>query len=225
MVTDDREPHPNPLMRLLEPTWRVERPLDDTLAALALDAKICDIGAGGRRIRPDAVCVDVAPGPNVDLVGDAHALPLDDAAYDLAVCTGTLNLCHDPAKVVSEFNRVLRTGGLVHLEVGMFQPYNPEPEDYWRFTLAGLRLLFDRGGFDQVRAGTHIGPMSALATSAMYLSGRLLEGEGLARKAARGASHAVFGPLKYLDGLIPKDKLARTPFGYGIYFVGKKRAS
>lgn len=220
-MTDDREAHPNPFMRLFEPTWRVEKPLVETLEGVPPEHRICDIGAGGRRVREDAVCLDVAPGPNVDVVGDAHAIPLDDDQFDLVICTGTLNLCRDPYRVLDEFKRILKPGGLVHLEVGMFQPYNPEPEDYWRFTHAGLRLMFRRTGFAEVRSGTHIGPMTAIATSAMYLSGRLLEGEGAVRRAARGASHAMFGPMKYLDALIPKDKLERTPFGYGIYFVGR----
>jgi SAM-dependent methyltransferase len=217
-----REPHRNPLKRLMETTWQVAQPLADTLAETPAGARICDVGAGGRRVRPDAVCVDIAAGPNVDVVADSHELPLEDAGFDLVICTGTLNLCRDPAKVLSELQRILRPGGRVHLEVGMFQPYNPEPEDYWRWTLPGLRLLHARAGFQEVRSGAHIGPMSALATSGAYLAGRVFEGPSPVMKAARGVSHLMFGPLKYLDALLGADRLARTPFAYGIYYVGRK---
>lgn len=219
-----REPHKNPLLRVLEPTYQVEKPLQATLSGLPAGASVCDIGAGGRRVRPDAVCVDIAPGPNVDVVADSHDLPLEDGRFDLVICTGTLNLCREPDRVLSEIARVLKPGGLVHLEVGMFQPYNPEPEDYWRWTLPGLRLLHDRCGFDEVRSGAHIGPMSALAASGTYLVGRLFEGPGPVNKVARVASHALLGPMKYLDAFISEDKRARTPFAYGNYFVGRKRA-
>lgn len=208
-------------MRLLEPTFQVQNPLSVTLDELASDAKVLDVGAGGRRVRDDAVCVDVAPGPNVDVVADAHELPLEDGRFDLVICTGTLNLCHSPEKVVSEFRRVLKVGGIVHLEVGMFQPYNPEPEDYWRFTRAGLRLMFSRVGFEEVRTGRHIGPMSAIATSAMYLAGGIFSGSNPVAKLARGASHVVFGPLKYLDRVIPENRIDDMPFSYGIYYVGR----
>lgn len=220
-----REPHRNPLRRLLEPTWQRTRPLQETLAETAASARICDVGAGGRRVRPDAVCVDIQPGENVDVVADSHDLPLPDGEFDLVICTGTLNLCEDPAKVVSEFLRILKPGGLLHLEVGMFQPYNPEPEDYWRWTQPGLRLLHERVGFEHVRSGAHIGPMSALATSGMYLVGRVFSGPNLFAKALRGASHAVLGPVKYVDGLISDEVIGQTPFAYGIYFVGRKPAA
>ncbi|MCA9548411.1 MAG: hypothetical protein KC933_00150 [Myxococcales bacterium] len=44
----------------------------------------------------------------------------------------------------------------------------------------------------------------------------------MAMKAVRGASHLVFGPLKYLDALLGPERLAKTPFAYGIYYVGTK---
>lgn len=219
-----REPHKNPLKRWMEPTWQVAQPLKVTLEDVAAGERICDIGAGGRRVRPDAVCVDITDGPNVDVVADSHDLPLEDNSFDLVICTGTLNLCREPEKVLGQVQRILRPGGLIHLEVGMFQPYNPEPEDYWRWTLPGLRLLHERVGFAEVRSGAHIGPMSALATSSMYITGRVFEGQGVLPKAVRAASHLVFGPIKYLDGLIPADKLQRSPFAYGIYYVGRKLA-
>ena len=50
-----REPHKNPIKRLMETTWQVTRPLAETLAETPEGARICDVGAGGRRVRPDAV--------------------------------------------------------------------------------------------------------------------------------------------------------------------------
>lgn len=211
------------LGKLTSLTWQRDPQVRHTLAEVPEGGRICDLGAGGRRVRPEAVCVDLAPGPNVDLVADAHELPFPEAHFDLVLCTGTLNLCREPERVLAECARVTAQGGLLHLEVGLFQPYNPEPEDYFRWTLAGLRLIADRAGYDQVRAGSLIGPMSAFTNSATHLAGHLFAGKSPTRRAARALSHLVFGPLKYLDALIPEAQFHDTPVAYGLFFVGKKR--
>ncbi|MCA9548410.1 MAG: class I SAM-dependent methyltransferase [Myxococcales bacterium] len=122
-----REPHKNPIKRLMETTWQVTRPLAETLAETPEGARICDVGAGGRRVRPDAVCVDITAGPNVDVVADSHDLPLESGTFDLVICTGTLNLCRDPAKVLSELQRILRPGGASTSRSGCSSPTTPSP--------------------------------------------------------------------------------------------------
>lgn len=210
------------LPELLRPTWQVNPQLERTLEGLGPSARIADVGAGGRRVRPDALCVDVAAGPGVDLVADAHALPLPDASFDLAICTGTLNLCRNPRQVLTELHRILAPGGLLHLEVGMFQPYNPEPEDYWRFTRAGLEAITGDAGFTRVRAGVHMGPFSAFSNNAVMLASKVAEGPGLPRRLVRGGTQVALFWLKYLDHLLPADVLDDAPFAYGLYFVGRK---
>jgi ubiquinone/menaquinone biosynthesis C-methylase UbiE len=55
-------------------------------------------------------------GLDVDLrVGDAQALPFDDASFDTAVCTLSLCTIPDPATAIAEMHRVLRPGGLMLL--------------------------------------------------------------------------------------------------------------
>lgn len=217
-----REPSARLFQRWLEPTWQPDPPLPKTLAQLPPGARICDLGAGGRRLSPETRTVDVTPGPEVDVVADIHHVPLPDQSFELVVCTGTLNLCRDPGQVAKEMARLLVPGGWVHLEIGLFQPYLPEPEDYHRFTLPGLRLLFGQVGIEERRSGAHIGPMSALSTAALYLVADLLPGPAFWRRGLRGASHLAFGPLKYLDAALPQATREQGPFAYGIYFVGQK---
>ena len=50
------------------------------------------------------------PGAALD-VGDAHALPFEDATFDTVVSTYSLCNIPDPRRAVSEMNRVLRPGG------------------------------------------------------------------------------------------------------------------
>lgn len=48
-------------------------------------------------------------------VGDAQALPFDDATFDTAVCTLSLCAIPDPGAAIAEMRRVLRPGGLLLL--------------------------------------------------------------------------------------------------------------
>jgi SAM-dependent methyltransferase len=205
-------------------TWQAKPQIERTLADLPDSARIVDLGAGGRRVRPNVTAVDVLPGEGVDIVADIHALPLEAGVYDLAICTGTLNLCHDPRRVLAEVYRVLDNGGLFHLEVGMFQPYNPEPEDYWRFTIPGLKKLLEDAGFEIVRTGAHIGPFSAMTNNAAFLIGKIFAGPSLPRKLIRGAGEVAFAGVKFLDALLPEKMLNEAPFAYGIYAVARKRS-
>ena len=49
------------------------------------------------------------------LVGDAHALPLDDASFDRARADRVLQHLANPAQALAELRRVVRPGGLVTL--------------------------------------------------------------------------------------------------------------
>jgi hypothetical protein len=105
----------------------------------------------------------------------------------------------------------------------MFQPYNPEPEDYWRFTRPGLARLLEDAGFEVVRGGVHIGPFSAVTNNAVFLISKVFEGPGLAKKLVRGTTQAALSAVKFLDALLPEEKLNDAPFAYGIYAVARKR--
>jgi SAM-dependent methyltransferase len=112
---------------------------------------VLDVGCGVKPYFPffssvasEYVGVDVVANPNVDLVGPVEALPVDDASFDLVLCTQVLEHADDPAKAVSELHRVTAPGGRVLASTHGVQWYHPSPNDYWRWTHTGLRLLFER---------------------------------------------------------------------------------
>lgn len=207
------------VLRLLPAPVVVPRPqIPRTLALLPPGARVCDVGAGGRRITPDIVTVDAFPGPGVDIAGDIHALPIPDNSFDCVFCTGTLEHVRDPATAVRELLRILKPGGIVHVDVPFIQGYHPDPVDYWRFTLEGLRLLC--AGFDEVESGTYIGPTCGLVWIARewangWTSNRILSNLLLIPVAL------VTAPFRYLDYLLIRSSRSHH-VASAVYFRGRK---
>jgi SAM-dependent methyltransferase len=85
----------------------------------------------------------------VDLVADIQDLSeLDDSSLQMVLCTQVLEHVPNPALALSEFSRVLATGGFLILTVPHLSMLHEEPHDYWRYTRHGLRELLEKQGFD-----------------------------------------------------------------------------
>jgi SAM-dependent methyltransferase len=140
-------------------TWVVRaallRWLESQVAELRSRAplRILDVGCGVKPYYPlfaaiasEYVGVDVVETEWADVVGPAEALPVDDASFDLVLCTQVLEHTDDPAHAIRELRRVVAPGGRVLASTHGVQWYHPSPNDYWRWTHTGLRLLFERNG-------------------------------------------------------------------------------
>ena len=115
--------------------------------------RILDVGCGVKPYFPlfapiasEYIGVDVVENPLADLVGAVEHLPVDDASFDVVLCTQVLEHSDDPAQAVRELRRVTRPGGRVLASTHGVQWYHPSPNDHWRWTHTGLRLLFERNG-------------------------------------------------------------------------------
>lgn len=91
-----------------------------------------------------------------DLPGNPHAsiaigpdgtVPVPDASVDVVMSTQVLEHVTDPAVYLSECRRVLRPGGQLLLSTHGMMVYHPDPDDYWRWTCAGLRRAVGDAGF------------------------------------------------------------------------------
>lgn len=201
------------------PTVAPRNELGSTLEMLSPTAQILDVGGGGRRIRPGVIEVDYVPVPGVDVVGDIHRLPLADNSFDCVICTGTLEHVANPWQAVSELCRVLKPGGLVHIDVPFMQAYHADPTDYWRFTLDGLRLLCRE--FEELVAGVHIGPSSALVWITREWVNSLSDNRYLSNLMLLPVAW-LMAPLKYLDyWLIGNARAHRA--ASAVFFRGRKR--
>ena len=202
------------------PTWQPFPPIPETLRLLPSGARIVDVGAGGRRITPDTLTVDRSPFPGTRVCSDAHQLGLRDASVDAVFSTGTFEHIARPDQALREFRRVLRPGGVIHIEAPFVFPFHPDPEDHTRWTLDGLCALCTRAGFEQVRAGVHLGPASAVNIVLIYYARSWFSGRR-ARRLAEAAASLLLTPHKYLDRFLIRRDSARD-IAAGVYFVGRK---
>ncbi|MBW8792225.1 MAG: methyltransferase domain-containing protein [Streptomyces sp.] len=94
-----------------------------------------------------------------DLPGNALAdlelrpdgtVPLPDHSCDVVLSTQVLEHVEDPDLYVAECARLLNDTGSLVLSTHGIMYYHRDPEDYWRWTMAGLTRLLSRHGLDVV---------------------------------------------------------------------------
>lgn len=138
-----------------QPGWPVRYPLAEWLRAEGAAAggkRVLDVGCGLKPYFPffadavEYVGVDVQENPHADIHGAVEALPVDDASYDVVLCTQVLEHVDDPALAVRELHRVTAPSGRVLASTHGTQVYHPNPVDYWRWTHTGLEKLFASNG-------------------------------------------------------------------------------
>ncbi len=87
--------------------------------------------------------VDLRPGPGVDCVADATALPHLDGSVGTVLALSTFE--HVPRfwRGFDEVRRVLRPDGALFVSVPFHMAIHNYPSDYWRFTPEALDLLLE----------------------------------------------------------------------------------
>ncbi len=117
-------------------------------------ASLLDIGGRDRsandwgRLVPlaDRTVLDIVPGDNVDVLGDAHELSrlLPAESFDYVMAISVFEHLLMPWKVALEMNAVMKTGAKAlvstHQTIGM----HDIPWDFWRFSDTAWDALFNR---------------------------------------------------------------------------------
>ncbi|HJX26908.1 MAG TPA: class I SAM-dependent methyltransferase, partial [Thermoanaerobaculia bacterium] len=108
--------------------------------------------------------VDIHPGLNVDVVGDAHGMSrfLRAGSVDAVLSASVLEHLQAPWLLAAEINRVLKPGGLVYHQVPGAWPAHAQPNDFWRFSAEGLRVLFGPDSGFEVREASDSGPAAII---------------------------------------------------------------
>jgi SAM-dependent methyltransferase len=129
-------------------TRKITRPrLRAFLTQYANKGKTLDIGCGNdpySDLFPNRTTLDVEArdGVAVDIIADAHDLSqIENGSFDVILCAEVLEHLHSPHLAIAEFERVLKTGGMLLLSTRFIFPLHDVPGDYFRYTKYGLRHL------------------------------------------------------------------------------------
>jgi SAM-dependent methyltransferase len=94
--------------------------------------------------------IDLLEGSNVDCVLDICSrkrtlkAKLGEDLFDLVICCHVLEHTREPMRAARNIESVLRPGGIAFVATPWSQAFHATPDDYWRFSVRGLMLLFER---------------------------------------------------------------------------------
>lgn len=153
---------------------------------------------GGGGANPDGyVNVDLFAVPDVDVAADIEMLPFRADLFQRIECDAVLEHVKHPEIAMDEMIRVLAPGGYLHLVTPFCHPFHAYPDDYRRFTPAGLRELAG-GRLEVIAEGWRTGPAATMLILGIEFVKSWLPG-----KIWRGGVHVILGwllfPLRYLD--------------------------
>lgn len=176
------------------------------------------IGIGSEIIienfKKEVISFDVYYSPNIDFIADAHSIPIVDSSIDLVIIQAVLEHVLEPAVVVSECYRVLKTDGYIYAETPFLQHVHEGAYDFTRFTTLGHRILFK--DFSELSSGYIGGMGQSLLWSIEYFF------SGLFRSRFIGKFFKMlFLWLRPLEKIIPNKW--NNDGACGCYFLGKRR--
>lgn len=185
---------------------------------------VLNIGAGVKNIDDHILNVDISPYGRVDIVASMFALPFQDESVDGILCEDVLEHVENPPAAMSEMYRVLKPGGKIYVSAPFIFQYHKSPEDYYRWTLPGLRQLAYQ--FKERASGPRHGPTSALALMIIYWVALVCSfGVGILYEILYIALTVVLAPWCHIADFF----LARLPtasvMAAGFFFIGEKPRS
>lgn len=206
-------------------TWQCNPQITNVVERAGAGSTIVDLGAGGRRVTKTVITVDFVETPETDIVGDVCDTPLDDSSADLVIATGLLEHVEDEDKLLQEISRILKPGGIVHIEIPFLQQHHDDPIDCRRYTVDGLERFLARHGFTPVNSGVHIGPTVTVITLFSHYIAILLEGPTFLNKVVSNGAYFVLAtllwPLKFLDRYAGNKKNAYQ-LAFGVFCTARK---
>ena len=84
---------------------------------------------------------------HLDITGNLRKIPLADNSIDVIICIQVLEHLPDPWKVIEELYRILKPGGKIFASCPQGEPQHQVPYDFYRYTIYGLRSIFEQHHF------------------------------------------------------------------------------
>ncbi|MCB0077200.1 MAG: class I SAM-dependent methyltransferase [Anaerolineales bacterium] len=214
------------------------------------DMMILDIGSGagnmyhhlsrygdviGIENHPAPVKVGQARGYDIRL-GDATALDLPDASFDLVTALDVIEHNDDDLAILREANRVLRPGGLVLISVPAFQwlwSFNDDLNDHKRrYTAGDLEAKLRTTGFTPLQSSYNNFLVFPLAAGMIALNKRKEAPDALkshyfdddAYQVDMQPTHPLVNRLLTGVGIAEQQllKVASLPIGTGLITIARK---
>lgn len=130
---------------------------------------VLDVGCGKKPFYPflaphagEYIGTEIFEDELIDRVCPAEALDVEDNWADVAMCLSVLEHVNDPRQSVRELLRVVKPDGMVFASTHGCFPWHPYPQDHWRWTQTGLKLMFEQEGFTDVELFSTRGTMSGM---------------------------------------------------------------
>lgn len=96
--------------------------------------------------------VDMQPGEGVDEVADIHDLNLEwRQRFSGVLCSEVLEHVARPWVALPKLRQVIRPGGWIVVTTLTSFPIHGFPDDFYRYTTSGLKLLLEDAGFVNVQ--------------------------------------------------------------------------
>ena len=117
-----------------------------------LAGRVLDVGCGNKpyavwlnSAKVEHIGIDVYPGSQVDIVvKPGESWPLETSSFDAVLCTQVLEHVANLNEALSEIHRVLKPNGILVVTIPFIYNQHGEPDDYRRFSLYGIRQLFEK---------------------------------------------------------------------------------
>lgn len=133
-----------------------------TYALNYISGKTLDLGAGEGKYKSiitkkseEYIAADIIYNKNIDVVCDAADLPFENEEFDTIICTQMLEHVKNPQLVVQQIYRVLKKKGVCVLTAPFLIPSHSDPDDYFRYTINGLKFLFENQGFKIIEINSY----------------------------------------------------------------------
>jgi len=92
--------------------------------------------------------IDIQDGHNVDRVQDIHDMPAEwKGQFSSVLCSEVMEHVARPWVALPKVREVIRPGGMIVITTLTTFHIHGYPDDYYRYTESGLRLLLEDAGF------------------------------------------------------------------------------
>jgi SAM-dependent methyltransferase len=115
---------------------------------------VLDLGAGNPRESehyPNVVFHEFVHYAHTDVVCICDRLPYREGVFDAVISKAAFEHMVRPWEMAAEIYRVLKPGGLLHVDTAFMQPVHGDPYHFFNMTLEGAKEIFK--SFEMIRCG------------------------------------------------------------------------